>query len=104
MMVFLPLLPPHRLYVTTFSKIYAGLSPKDDERKIQKKNTGPQLSNLLRKPAHARQHTLRLLLAVCTSSSSLCKLIATATCGASASSAPDTTSWQQPLESPILFN
>jgi hypothetical protein len=37
MMVFLPLLPPHRLYVTTFSKIYAGLSPKDDERKIQKK-------------------------------------------------------------------
>jgi hypothetical protein len=39
MMIFSPLLPPHRLYVTTFPKIYAGLSPKDDEPKIQKKNT-----------------------------------------------------------------
>jgi hypothetical protein len=39
MMVFFPLLPPHHLYVTTFSKIYAGLSPTDDEPKIQKKNT-----------------------------------------------------------------
>jgi hypothetical protein len=37
MMVFLPLLLPHRLYATTFSKTYAGLSPKDDEPKIQKK-------------------------------------------------------------------
>jgi hypothetical protein len=39
MMVFKPLLPPHRLYVTTFSKIYAGLSLKD-EPKMQKENTG----------------------------------------------------------------
>jgi hypothetical protein len=44
MMVFLPLLPPYRLYVTTFSKIYAGLSAKDDEQKIQKKTlTAPLL-------------------------------------------------------------
>jgi hypothetical protein len=37
MMGFLPLLTPHRLCVTTSSKIYAGLSRKDDEPKKKKK-------------------------------------------------------------------
>jgi hypothetical protein len=66
MMVFLPLLPPHRLYVTTFSKIYAGLSPKDDERKIQKKNTVVHAYNMLQghqclTPERLQRHTRDVL-------------------------------------------